>query len=233
MPYKNIEERKAKQKEYAEKNKEKIAAYKKEWAEKNRKKLKEKSSKYYLDNKEKSLEYKKQYAIDNKDQISERSRLWREKNSDILRIKKREYYLKNKEKIAAYKKEWTKNNRDRINDLVSFKRNNNPKSKIDQNISNAINKHLKVNQILKDNKHWEDIVGYSFISLVKHLESKFDNNMSWENYGIYWHIDHIKPKSWFLYESIEDPAFKECWALENLQPLEAKKNISKGNRYEG
>jgi hypothetical protein len=29
----------------------------------------------------------------------------------------------------------------------------------------------------------------------------------------------------------EDPEFKECWALENLQPLEAMENIDKGYNY--
>jgi 5-methylcytosine-specific restriction endonuclease McrA len=53
--------------------------------------------------------------------------------------------------------------------------------------------------------------------------------MTWENYGIYWHIDHIKPLSWFNLET----EFKDAWALSNLQPLEATKNLSKGNRYIG
>ena len=40
----------------------------------------------------------------------------------------------------------------------------------------------------------------------------------------------IYPQSKLLYDSMEHPNFLKCWALENLQPLEAKENISKGNR---
>lgn len=61
--------------------------------------------------------------------------------------------------------------------------------------------------------------------------------MNWENYGgrsddsrQTWWIDHIKPQSQFLYESIEDPLFKECWDLSNLRPLEKKANMSKGDK---
>ncbi len=54
--------------------------------------------------------------------------------------------------------------------------------------------------------------------------------MSWENYGSYWWLDHIKPRSSFNYESPDDKELKECWALENLQPLEKIANIRKGNK---
>jgi 5-methylcytosine-specific restriction endonuclease McrA len=76
-------------------------------------------------------------------------------------------------------------------------------------------------------------VGYTVGSLAKHLESQFDDKMSWNNYGKYWHIDHIIPKSWFSYEDVKDKDFQKCWALNNLQPLEAMKNLSKNNRYIG
>jgi len=67
-----------------------------------------------------------------------------------------------------------------------------------------------------------------------HLESQFKPGMNWENYGKYgWHIDHIRPQSWFKFESKNDPEFKICWALSNLQPLWAKENSFKGNRFEG
>ena len=56
--------------------------------------------------------------------------------------------------------------------------------------------------------------------------------MSWDNAGE-WHIDHIIPDSWFNYKSIEDQQFKDCWALNNLQPMWKLENISKGNRYSG
>lgn len=54
--------------------------------------------------------------------------------------------------------------------------------------------------------------------------------MTWDNYGTYWHIDHIRPISSFSFETYYDPDFKICWALENLQPLEAKANRLKSNK---
>lgn len=104
---------------------------------------------------------------------------------------------------------------------------------MDQNVSTLIWQSLKKNQTSKGNRSWEVLVGYTAQDLITHLESKFDSHMTWENYGSYWHIDHIKPKSWFAYSSPEDPQFKECWSLANLQPLEAKQNLRKNNKYEG
>lgn len=57
--------------------------------------------------------------------------------------------------------------------------------------------------------------------------------MSWNNQGSYWHIDHIVPLSWFPYQTVEEQAFKDCWALANLQPLEAKANLLKNNHFIG
>jgi len=54
--------------------------------------------------------------------------------------------------------------------------------------------------------------------------------MTWESYGK-WHIDHIKPIALFDYHCAEDSAFKECWSLNNLQPLWALENIKKGDYY--
>lgn len=78
---------------------------------------------------------------------------------------------------------------------------------------------------------WTNILGYSLKELMDHLESKFIDGMSWDNYGRFgWHIDHIKPSSLFKYESIDDDEFKKCWSLNNLQPLWWRDNISKGGK---
>jgi hypothetical protein len=78
----------------------------------------------------------------------------------------------------------------------------------------------------KNGRHWEDVVGYKLEDLKIHIEKQFDSKMSWDNYGTYWHIDHIIPRSYFSMEQTKD-----CWALENLRPLEAKENIYKSNFF--
>ena len=84
-------------------------------------------------------------------------------------------------------------------------------------------------EALKNNKKcgkWE-LLDYNLNDLINHLEAQFDENITWENYGSYWHIDHIIPKNRFKYLKPEEEEFKKCWSLDNLQPLEAIKNKSK------
>lgn len=70
-----------------------------------------------------------------------------------------------------------------------------------------------------------DELGYSVDEFMDHIESQFQEGMNWRNHGE-WHIDHIKPVTSFPKDS--NPS--EVNALENLQPLWAFDNLSKGNR---
>lgn len=81
----------------------------------------------------------------------------------------------------------------------------------------------------KAGRRWEALVGYSLADLMAHLERLFDQGMGWFNIGE-WHVDHRRPRASFIYQSPNDPAFKECWALSNLQPLWALDNARKGAR---
>lgn len=81
----------------------------------------------------------------------------------------------------------------------------------------------------KAGRRWEHLVGYTLGDLIAHLERQFLNGMSWENYGE-WHIDHIRPVSSFSYSSSDDPEFLDCWALTNLRPLWAEKNMQKSSK---
>jgi len=71
----------------------------------------------------------------------------------------------------------------------------------------------------KSRRSWRELVGYGIEDLMIHLEERFDDKMTWKNYGSYWHIDHIRPKNLFHYITPKDKEFKECWALNNLTPL--------------
>ena len=106
-----------------------------------------------------------------------------------------------------------------------------PKFKLDKNMSRSIHKCLKSKGLSKKETGWQKAVGYTVEQLKEHLEKQFDDKMTWENQGTYWHIDHIKPKSLFEYDSIDHPEFKKCWSLDNLQPLEAIENLKKSNKY--
>ncbi len=128
----------------------------------------------------------------------------------------------NPEKHNAGSRKWAKNNRKYFKQRLR----NNPQLRLSARISSAIRNSLKGNK----NNHWEHLVDFTLQDLIKHIESLFKEGMTWQNYGK-WHIDHIIPKSLFSFTSYNDPEFKQCWALENLQPLWAFDNISKGNKY--
>ena len=74
------------------------------------------------------------------------------------------------------------------------------------------------------------MLGYTIEELMNHLEKQFTEGMTWDNYGE-WHVDHKKPMALFGFTSTDDTGFKECWSLDNLQPLWGKDNLSKGTRY--
>lgn len=94
--------------------------------------------------------------------------------------------------------------------------------------------HLRLTSALKRgisgnfNKEME-YLGCSMKHFMSILESKFYEDMSWENYGAYWHIDHIRPRCSFDLTKDEDK--KICFHYSNLQPLTAKDNMSKGSKY--
>ena len=96
--------------------------------------------------------------------------------------------------------------------------------RISDSMRNALYRSI-VNR--KGNRKWEEILGYSTKELVKHLEGLFSKNMSWENYGSYWEVDHIKPISSFSYFTKMGKEFIECWSLSNLRPLEIGENRSR------
>jgi len=149
----------------------------------------------------------------------------------------REYYIKkaieisiaNPEKRREYcrksYKKWSKANPDKIREIDRRKRST-AKGKVSDNISRAIRKSLGNGN--KRGHHWEDLVGYTVDQLKRHLNKQFKPGMTWDNFGSYWNIDHKIPVAVFNFKTFTDIDFKRCWALNNLQPMEAKSNFRKG-----
>ena len=142
----------------------------------------------------------------------------------------RKWYAKNKERYDKNTKKWIEKNKEHFKELRrNYMKNvwlKNPQNRVDANVRSFVCHSLKGK---KAGRKWKELVGYTIENLMAHLEKQFDDKMTWENYGK-WHIDHIIPRSHFNYEKAENPEFKKCWALKNLQPMWAIENFRKGNK---
>ncbi len=69
--------------------------------------------------------------------------------------------------------------------------------------------------------------------MQKRLQSTIPEGYTWQDFlDGKLHIDHIIPVNVHNFSSPEHLDFKRCWALDNLQLLQAKQNIIKNNRIE-
>lgn len=136
----------------------------------------------------------------------------------------RKYYHHNKEKIKGYEEKRKEAIREYKNKW-QFEYRRTPKGAAIEFMRKCLYRCMDKKK--KDRTY--KILGYTPNQLVKHIESQFEEGMSWENHGE-WHIDHIKPVDAFLNEGINCP--KTINALENLQPLWAEENLSKGSNYD-
>ncbi len=109
------------------------------------------------------------------------------------------------------------------------RRENDPNFKLRLNCRKRIYSAIKDKKATKYGKSFE-LSGCTIEALKKHLESQFQEGMSWENYGVNgWHVDHILPCASF---DLTDPEQqRQCFHYSNLQPLWAEENYRKGAKW--
>jgi len=78
---------------------------------------------------------------------------------------------------------------------------------------------------LKKTKSSIKYLGCDINTFISHMEKKLVDDMTWDNI----HIDHIKPVSRFNLDIEEE--FNKCCHYTNLQPLLAKDNMNKHNKW--
>jgi len=184
--------------------------------------------------------YSKQYYQDNIEQCKRKSKEWTEENPGY----KKEWEAANPGYREKYREEWYNTNpdydknrrsqqcfKDKKNKQARDRKKTDPTFKLNENIRVYINKSLKKGG--KNGMSLKAILGYTIKELITHLESKFTEGMTWENYGggkYEWSLDHIIAVSKWDITSAECQALKDCWALDNLQPLWHVRNMEKGNK---
>lgn len=201
-------------KNYNKNHKEEIKQYDKKYKLKCKKEAKLYGKDWYIKNIVKVKQYSKDYNLDNKLVLNQKSKIY----DDNHKKEKRDYYLQNKYIINSYINNWTK---EKYKNDIGFR--------LSKVIKSYIWRSLKGQ---KDNKHWENLVGWKIQKLKQHIEKQFTVGMIWGNYGE-WEIDHIIPISSFNIINYICDDFKRCWSLDNLQPLWATTRIIDGIEYLG
>ena len=199
---------------------------------------------------EKSLD---EFHIDSKGRLGRKSRCkdclnkkaldWYHQNSDRLNADKRERYVynrerevervnlwrqNNREKSIKYHKQWYQDNKERHNEYkkhyIKNKRKSDSLFKLKCTLRSRTSMAFKRKSWEKNTKT-QEMLGDEWIVVKSHIESRFKDGMSWDNFGE-WQIDHIIP----LASANTEEGLIELCHYTNLQPLWAEENISKGDK---
>jgi hypothetical protein len=192
---------------------------------------KECRKKEYQKNKKHKFEYQKKYVKENKERIKKTKKEYYEKNKEKICKKVNKYRLANKEKINKKKKEYYQENKDKIREKARIYRKERRKTdicfRLKKNIRKSIYCFMKGE---KNGQKTEILIGQKMKEIKEHIEKQFNENMSWDNYGTYFHIDHIIPIS--LYDFTDKEQIKKCWNKRNLRPLSIKENLIKRDKLD-
>jgi len=185
--------------------------YRAQWYKKNQESEKAKAKIYATSNPEKIKENWDKWYGDNRNKRIKYSKKWRTNNPKY----KAEYREVNRVHINEQGK---KRARERYATDTQY----NIKCKLRARLHAALNGKSKAASTMK-------LTGGSISVIGKYLEAQFTNEMSWENMGVYWHIDHFIPFAAFDL-TIDTNQFVVCW-YKNYQPLPGPENIAKGAKY--
>lgn len=180
-------------------------------------------------------EYDKQYTLANKEIRYAKCRGWNKLNKEKLVETTQNWIQNNQERHKEIKKNSFKKfmsnpenkNKRREYDrkYVKQKRQNNIEYKIKDSIGSMISYHLKE----KKSESTIEYLGCSIKEYIVYLENMFLQNMSWENYGVIWEIDHKIPLSSFNLTQEEN--IYKAFKYQNTQPLFKTTEIAESFGY--
>lgn len=209
--------------------------------------LKEKNKKLYYEHQQERRESVKKWHESHKGQDSAKGKLYREQHRKELNEKKKAYRKENankikmyaeahreeqktyrelhKEELKEYQKNYRKNNKEKIKEYYKTKYKTDIQYKLKSDYLHLVERVIR-NQRATPKE--EEILGCNYQTFKSHIESKFDKEMNWNNYGVEgWQIDHIIPISSFDLTDMEQ--VKMCFNYKNSQPLWAKDNKKKSD----
>jgi hypothetical protein len=141
----------------------------------------------------------------------------------------RNWYLNNKDKHSAHVAQYQKENKISLDVFRKGYYHDTLKKDINYKIAN--NLRTRLCKMIKNDRLslGVDILGCSVSELKDYLDNLLLPEMTWENYGDVWEIDHILPCASFNLENTEEQ--KICFHYTNHQPLFKTTEIAESFGY--
>lgn len=197
--------------------------------------MKERVKEWYFKNKNKVRQQNKKWTENNRDKVKEYRIRYKQKDPErFKRLQKACDQRRIKNNPTKYKEIDKRKTQKRFANGKAYalhkkKLENDPHYKVWRSIVQTQHRELKQYGSKKQNKSMT-LTGCTVQEFKLHIESQFQEGMTWHNRGEVWHIDHIKPVSLFDLTKEEDQ--RRCFHYLNQRPLWTKDNIKKSNKYD-
>lgn len=140
----------------------------------------------------------------------------------INKHKSKEWTENNKERMKELQANWYQKNKPKVRQKYNNRYQSDPLFKMKKNYSR------RLSLIIQKDKPTLKYLGVELSFLKKWFEFCFKKGYSFENYGSFWHIDHVIPvNKWNLDDDQENEL---CFSWYNLSPLKGDENISKHDK---
>jgi len=159
-----------------------------------------------------------EYYMNNKSIISKKAKKYKTDNKEHLSQKQHEYYLEHKIELLQKNKEYIKKNKKTLAPKRREYERNLRKTDIQYRLGKNLRRRLKL--ALEGNFKAGSAVrdlGCTIEFLIAYLQDKFYGKISWDNYGTYWEIDHVK--ALWKFDLTQRSEFLNAVNFTNLQPL--------------
>lgn len=153
-----------------------------------------------------------------RERVLARCSKYEKENAEKIAERKRKYYLKNKERINKRQRKYEK-----------YKYYSDPVFRLSRKIRGRLREFVRKLEIPKVQRTHQ-YLGCDYKFFRDHIESRFIDGMNWERLlrGEI-HIDHIRPISSF--NLLDENELKQAFHYTNCQPLWARDNLKKSDRW--
>jgi len=164
---------------------------------------------------------------------NEMCRDYKRRNREKIASYNKEYKSEHKEEISVYNHNYNIENRETIQTRQT--RTHKERREKDENYKCALNLRGRILNDVKKKFNISDTMSNKKYScdkdlIIRWFEYLFTEEMSWENHGTVWHVDHIKPCCSFNLTNEEELKIASYWS--NLRPVLAIVNQKKTGKLD-